>query len=47
MKVKITFLNGIRMKMIAWLNPEVLSWKKRTKGMPPVEIFYELEQVSK
>jgi hypothetical protein len=47
MKVKTTFPNGICMKMITWHNLKVLLWKERTKGMPPVEIFYELEQVSK
>jgi hypothetical protein len=29
MKVKITFLNEIYMKMITWHNPEVLSWKEK------------------
>jgi hypothetical protein len=47
MKVKTTFSNGICMKMITWHNLKVLLWKERTKGMSLVEIFYELEQVSK
>jgi hypothetical protein len=48
MKVKTTFPNGIYMKIITWHNLKVLSWKeKKMKGMSPVEIFYELEQVSK
>jgi hypothetical protein len=47
MKVKTTFPNGICMKMITWHNLKVLLRKEITKGMPPVEIFYELEQVSK
>jgi hypothetical protein len=47
MKVKTIFPNGIYMKMITWQNLKVLLWKERTKEMPLVEIFYELEQVSK
>jgi hypothetical protein len=47
MKVKTIFPNEICMKMITWHNLKVLLWKERTKVMPLVEIFYELEQVSK
>jgi hypothetical protein len=29
MKIKMTFFNGICMKMITWHKPEVLSWKEK------------------
>jgi hypothetical protein len=46
MKVKTTFPNGICMKMITWHNPEVFVMERK-EGMPPVEISYGLEQISR
>ena len=37
---------GTWRKMFTWHNRKVLSWKKRTYGMPPVEIHLWVKSMS-